>query len=301
MDNVKYPEREGKIAVPGGNVWYKIVNPDAKGVPLLCIHGGPGMPHDYLEPLEELASERPVIFYDQLGCGNSDIPDDIGLWQVERFIVELDTLRQHLGIERCYLLGQSWGSMLAAAYLTQDNTPRGVEAVIFAGPALSAPRFINDTKALVATLPLTTQAIINDCESRGDYENTRYQESLQLFYSLHVCRIPWPDYALRALNKMGVAEYQYMWGPSEFTATGTLKNFDVTAKLGKIKIPVLLTCGEYDEATPAATEYYQLLLPDARFIVYKNASHMHHAERRVDFLADTRRFLNGNAIQSGWK
>ena len=191
--------------------------------------------------------------------------------------------------------------MLAAAYLTQDAAPTGVEAVIFAGPALSAPRFIADTKALVATLPPATQAIINDCELRGDYESSQYQQALQLFYSLHVCRIPWPDYAIRALNKLGVAEYQYMWGPSEFTATGTLRNFDVTAKLAQIKIPVLLTCGEYDEATPAATAYYQSLLPDARFFVYKNASHMHHAERREDFLADVRRFLNGNAIQSGWK
>ncbi|MFA6076172.1 MAG: proline iminopeptidase-family hydrolase [Negativicutes bacterium] len=297
----RFPEREGKIAVPGGNIWYKIVNPAAKGVPLICIHGGPGMPHDYLEPLEDLADERPVIFYDQLGCGNSDIPTETSLWQVERFIVELDILRQQLGIDRCYLLGQSWGSMLAAAYLTQDKTPAGVEAVIFAGPALSAPRFINDTKTLVEALPPTTRAIISDCERRGDYENPQYQEALQLFYSLHVCRIPWPDYVLRALGKMGMAQYSYMWGPSEFTATGILKNFDATPKLPLLKIPVLLTCGEFDEATPVATMYYASLLPNSQYVVYKNASHLHHGERRADFVIDVREFLNNKKLQSGWK
>jgi len=259
------------------------------------------MPHDYLEPLADLADERPVIFNDQLGCGNSYIPTDTSLWQVERFIVELETLRGNLKIDHCYLLGQSWGSMLAAAYLTQDIVPTGVEAVVFAGPALSAPRFINDTKTLVAALPPASRETISDCERSGDYENPQYQAALQLFYSLHGCRIPWPDYVLRALGKLGTAQYNYMWGPSEFTATGTLKSFDVTAKLAQIKLPVLLTCGEFDEATPAATGYYASLLPDARYIVYKNASHLHHGERREYYIADVRGFLNGEPTKSTWR
>ena len=100
---------------------------------------------------------------------------------------------------------------------------------------------------------------------------------------------------------MGTAQYQYMWGPSEFTATGVLKNFDATAKLSLLKMPVLLTCGEFDEATPAATADYAALLPDSRYIVYRNASHLHHGERREDFIADVRGFLNGKPTKSAWR
>lgn len=301
-DLTSFPQKEGKIAVAGGNIWYKIVNPNAKGTPIICIHGGPGMPHDYLEPLAALADERPVIFYDQLGCGNSDIPKDNSLWTVERFESELATLRSELRIHECYILGQSWGSMLTVAYLTQIPAPTGVKGVIFAGPALSAPRFIGDTKNLVEALPQKTRNVINDCELRGDYENPQYQEALQEFYARHVCRLsPWPECVMQSLEKMGVAQYNYMWGPSEFTATGTLKDFDATPKLAMMKMPVLLTCGEFDEATPEATKYYCSLLPDARYIVYRNASHLHHFERLPDYLADMRKFMNGETIVSTWK
>lgn len=105
--------QEGYIQVPGGKVWYRIVGADRSGIPLLTIHGGPGAPHDYLEPLESLADERPVIFYDQLGCGFSDKPDDTTLWTVQRFTDELQAVRTALNLDRVNLLGTSWGTMLS--------------------------------------------------------------------------------------------------------------------------------------------------------------------------------------------
>src|SRR5688500_13940495 len=105
-------QREGYVAVEGGRVWYGVVGAGA-GAPLLALHGGPGYPHDYLEPLERLAGERPVIFYDQLGCGRSDRPDEPALWRVERFVDELGRVRAELSLEQVHLLGHSWGSMLA--------------------------------------------------------------------------------------------------------------------------------------------------------------------------------------------
>ena len=98
---------EGKVAVPGGNVWYRIAGADAPGVPLLVLHGGPGAGHDYLEPLQAVADDRPVVFYDQLGCGRSDIPDDTTLWRVDRFVEEVAVVRKALGLDRIHLLGQS--------------------------------------------------------------------------------------------------------------------------------------------------------------------------------------------------
>src|SRR3970040_1419292 len=102
-------QTEGKINVPGGNIWYRIGGADAPGVPLLVPHGGPAAGHDYLEHLQPLADERPVVFYDQLGCGRSDIPDDTSLWRVDRFVEEVAAVRSALSLDRIHLLGQSWG------------------------------------------------------------------------------------------------------------------------------------------------------------------------------------------------
>ena len=98
---------EGYVTVPGGHVWYQVVGADRPGVPLLCLHGGPGMPHDYLEPLADLAASRPVIFYDQLGCGRSDRPADDSLWTTDRFVEELAVVHATLGLERPHLFGNS--------------------------------------------------------------------------------------------------------------------------------------------------------------------------------------------------
>ena len=116
---------EGYINVPGGRVWYRSVGPDSGSegrTPLLCLHGGPGFTHNYLEPLEALADQRRVVFYDQLGCGRSDRPDDETLWTVERFVEELVQVRAALGLDRLHLFGSSWGGMLAMQYVL-DRQP----------------------------------------------------------------------------------------------------------------------------------------------------------------------------------
>ena len=138
--------REGMIAVPGGRVWYQILGARSKAIPVLTLHGGPGVPHDYLEPLGALGGERPVIFYDQLGCGNSDKPDDESLWTIPRFVDELAVVRESLELEKVHLLGHSWGTMLAADYMLRKR-PKGVMSLVLSGPALSATRWTADTRA----------------------------------------------------------------------------------------------------------------------------------------------------------
>jgi proline iminopeptidase len=117
--------REGYINVSGGKVWFKIEGAEKKGIPLLVLHGGPGAPHDYLEPLSKLSDERPVIFYDQLGCGNSDRSSDTSLWNVPRFVEELSIVISELHISKVHILGQSWGSLLVADYYITKK-PSGV-------------------------------------------------------------------------------------------------------------------------------------------------------------------------------
>ncbi|MGH9660012.1 MAG: alpha/beta fold hydrolase, partial [Bryobacteraceae bacterium] len=157
--------RQGWITVEGGAVWYKIAGAGER-TPLLALHGGPGYPHDYLAPLEALSDERPVVFYDQLGCGRSGRPqNDPSLWVVERFVRELARVREALGLGRVHLFGHSWGSMLAVDALLDGA--RGVDSLVLASPALSIPRWLSDAARLRLLLPAHVQAVLEGHEAAG--------------------------------------------------------------------------------------------------------------------------------------
>jgi len=281
----------GMVEVPGGKVWYKIVGVAAKGNPLLTLHGGPGVPHDYLEPLEDLSADRPVVFYDQLGCGNSDKPNDTSLWTVDRFVQELAILRESLKLGRVHLLGHSWGSMLAVEYFLATK-PRGICSMVLSGPAMSASRWASDVRKCVSRLPKNAQEAIHDGEAAGSFDGPGYQAAMNEFYKRHLCRLdPWPECLTRAFQKLAQPVYVHMNGPSEFTCTGTLKDFERVDQLKQIDVPVLFTAGQYDEASPNTTRYYQSMLPGAEVRVFKGASHVHHIEKRKEFMRVVGDFL----------
>ncbi len=287
MDNVQ----EGYIQVTGGRVWYRIVGANNKGIPLLVVHGGPGAPHDYLEPLEGLAGERPVVFYDQLGAGNSDNPDDGSLWTIERFVEELVHVRSALKLERVHILGQSWGGALVTEYML-TRRPEGVASLVLSSPLLSARRWMQDQQVYIAELPLETRRVIRESEASGNYDSPAYQEAMMEYYRLHVARVdPWPDYLNRAFEKLNLTVYQCMWGPSEFTVTGTLKSFERVDRLKEITAPVLLTAGRYDEVPPATIQYFQSTLPNAEASIFEDASHEHHIEKTAEYLQVVGDFL----------
>lgn len=270
---------EGFISVTGGKVWYKIVGKNKSEIPLLILHGGPGASHTYLEPLEKLADKRPVVFYDQLGCGNSERPADTSLWTIDRFVEELQQVRNSLGLDQVHLLGQSWGSSLAAEYILTKK-PEGVKSVILSGALLSTSSWIADQQIYIEQLPEKTRNAILQCEKTGEYNSPEYQNAMMEFYQLHVYRLEsWPECLNRAFSELNFAQYEYMWGPSEFTVTGSLKNYERVDQLYKIDLPVLFTCGEFDEATPATTRYYQENLPGSRLHIFEDASHEHHLEK----------------------
>lgn len=246
---------EGYVDVTAGRVWFRIVGADSAGTPLLVLHGGPGATHDYLEPLAALADERPVVFYDQLGCGNSDRPDDPALWTVERYVGEVGEVRQALGLDRVHLLGQSWGGALATEYVL-SNKSGGVESLILSAPLLDADRWVADQRAHLAAFPDEMQEVVREAESTGDFDSPEYQEAMATYYARHVCRTdPWPECLNRTFEKISLPVYLGMWGPSEFTCTGTLRTFSVTGRLDEVPVPVLFTCGEHDEAPPATMMY----------------------------------------------
>lgn len=288
IDQVK--RSEGMIAVPGGRVWYRIDGADAPGIPLLVLHGGPGAPHDYLENIGELADERPVLFYDQLGCGRSEHPANPALWQVARFVEELAAVRAALGLDRVHLLGQSWGSMLAVESLLSGAT--GIERLVLSGPCLSAPCWMADQRTWLSQMPPAIGKAVALAEALEDFEAPAYQDAMTQYYKQHLCRLdPWPDCLQRAFAGLGMQVYLAMWGPSEFTCTGSLRAADLTPRLAQIKVPTLLTCGRFDEATPKTVEHFCRLIPGARMQVFEDASHNHHLEQPQAYLAALRAFL----------
>ncbi len=278
------------ISVPGGRVWYRILGEGSQGIPLLVVHGGPGATHDYLENIEALADERPVIFYDQLGGGRSERPDDPSLWRVERFVEELAAVRQALGLSRVNLLGQSWGAMLAAEYLLTGA--QGVDRLVLSAPLLSSPLWMADQRALLKKMPPDVQKAVTAAESEGNFDTPAYQDAMTAYYQSHLCRLdPWPDCLQRTFKGLGMQVYLTLWGPSEFTCTGRLLPRDLVPRLPEISVPTLFTCGRHDEARPGTVARFRDLMPAARLVVFEDASHEHHLERPDEYLATVRNFL----------
>ncbi len=280
---------EGYVEVPGGRIWYRIAGGGTR-TPLVLLHGGPGAPSYYLNPLAALADERPVIFYDQLGAGRSDKPTDITLWRVERFVEELTRLRTALRLDQVHLLGHSWGTMLAADYML--TKPAGVRSLILASPALSISRWLKDAATLKKTLPESVQAVIAKHESAGTFDSPEYQAAVTEYYKLYFCRRdPWPDDVNRTFSELSSSVYGTMWGPSEFTATGLLRTYERAERLKELNLPVLLTAGRYDEATPSTTEYYQSLIPRAKLKIFEKSAHLTMQDEPDAYVQAVRDFL----------
>jgi proline-specific peptidase len=284
---------EGFVPFRGYQTWYRIAGEQGspEKLPLLCLHGGPGAPSYYLEPLAGMtATGRQVIFYDQLGCGRSDQPSDPAMWTVDLFVDELRAVRDALGLDRVHILGQSWGGMLLLEYaLTQ---PEGVASLTLASTASSMPAWVSEANRLLAELPADEQETLRKHEAAGTTDSPEYEEAGELFYRRHVCRTdPWPEYFTLAMGNLRAEVYNTMWGPSEFNATGTLRDWDVTDRLGEITIPTLVTCGRYDEATPALAEAIQRGIPNAQLAIIEDASHMAHGEQNEEYLGALGAFL----------
>lgn len=281
---------EGFADVPGGRVKYHVAGAEQSGTPLLVLHGGPGATSDYLQPLAALGG-RPVVFYDQLGCGDSDRPADPSLWTLERYVDELATVREELGLDRVHIMGQSWGTMLAVEYML-THRPVGVESLVLSGPCLSASRWAADGRQYLQALPEDQMEAVLRGEEAGVYDDPAYQEAMTAYYHRHVCRLdPWPDCLTKTFERQNSDIYLQMWGPSEFTVTGSLSGFERAGHLHGIAVPALFTCGEFDEAAPATTAYYHHMMPGSEIAVFEGAAHEHHLEQTDAYLATVREFL----------
>ena len=295
MTDKPQPASEGFVSFRGHNVWYRIVGArDEPGkFPLLCLHGGPGATHDYLEPLETMASTgRRVILYDQLGNGNSSHPHNSTMWTVQLFLEEVAVVRRALGLDQIHLLGQSWGGMLAMEYAL--TKPNGLMSLIVSNSPASILQWIAEANRLRAELPDDVQQTLLKHETAGTTGDPAYQEAMMVLYRKHVCRlVPWPDYVNRTFQNLAQNPEVYltMNGPSEFHVIGTLKTWDITNRLGEIRVPTIVIGGWHDEATPAITERVHRGIHDSEWVIFENSSHMPFVEETERYMETLNRFL----------
>ena len=281
---------EGHVAVEGGKIWYRIAGSGTK-TPLILLHGGPGVPSNYLKPLLALADERPVIIYDQLGAGRSDHVSDTALFTTARFVRELQALRDSLGITHAYLLGHSWGTILGAEYALAH--PEGVKGLILASPALSVARWLHDADSLLKLMPDSTQRTIHRLEAQHAETTAAYQAAIMPYYTAYLGRkTPWSADIDSSFGGINPVLYNYMQGASEFVVTGTLKNYDVTPRLRELRMPVLYLAGDHDEATPTSTRAYAAMTPGAKLEIIPNSGHLMTNDNPEGMIRAVRSFLD---------
>ncbi len=275
----------GFVETGKGRIFYEMYHPEATGVPLLLIHGGPGSTSCYFGLIDEEITDRPIIRYDQLGTGRSDRPAGRDWWNLPWFVSEVDMLRDALALDTLHILGSSWGGTVAAEYaLTAE--PTGLASLILAGPLLSTPRWLKDANYLVGLLPENLQAVIRTHEAAGTFDDPAYLAATDSFYA----RFLYHQQPQREVPECdgvdgNVDMYRAMWGPSEFTATGTLLEYDRTDRLHEIDVPVLLLAGEWDEARPETMHEFAALIPRSTVEILPDAGHVSMVDQPEAFAA----------------
>lgn len=281
---------EGYLSVKGGSIYYRQFGKLSLAAPLIVLHGGPGFCHDPLLRLAPLADERPIILYDQLGCGKSDKPTDTRLWTLPRYVEELEQLITHFSLQNYYLLGHSFGACVVLEHALKQLP--GLKGLILSSPLISVKDWIEDANFLKKKLPLEVQAIINQHEKAKTTDSLAYQKAAEVFYQHYLCRLkPLPEDYLQAKKKFNQALYHWMWGPSEFNCQGNLKNYERAEQLGRIRCPTLLMCGRYDEARPETLEKYRACLLKGTHHIFENSAHASYMEETDSYLKVLRQWL----------
>lgn len=278
---------EAMLPVRGGRIWYRRSGAGT-GTPMVLLHGGPGAGSFYLKPFEAIGDDRPIIRYDQLGAGKSDRLTDTTLMVIPRFVEELDSLRRALHVDRWILLGHSWGSVLALEYYKAH--PEHVSAIVFGGSVFDWHAYARETEAWTRQLSDSAQRAIAQWKKDGNADRPGFKAATDEFYAKFVWRRPVQADAESTEATFGQPQYQYMQGAYEFVVTGTLKDYDQTAVLPTIKVPVLSVTGEFDEVGPQTVEKHARMIPGARFIVYKDAGHITSWDARDANVRDVREF-----------
>ena len=277
------PVSEGYLAYRGHRTWYRLVGDlESPAAPLLALHGGPGSTHHYFGPLERLVDERPVVVYDQIGCGSSDRPRDIE-WSVAVFREEADAVRSQLGLERIHLLGTSWGGMLALEHVLSGAA--GIVSLILSSTLANLEHWAVQQLVLRNALPPAVVEVLDRHERAGTYDDPEYDEAMEAYFDRHFYRGPKPRPELERMNAEKSRDvYRAMQGPNEWTVTGALRGWDVRDRLGEIDCPTVVIRGRHDMCTDPIAATLVRGIRNAREIVLEESSH-------TPVLEETERYL----------
>ncbi len=290
--------REGRAGFGAYETWYRISGDLGAGKPpVVILHGGPGVAHNYVDSYKLLALQgRAVIHYDQIGCGNSTLLPEKGadFWTPQLFIDELENLVDHLGIRPAFhVLGQSWGGMLGAEYGV--TRPKGLKSLTIANSPASMKLWVEEANRLRADMPVEIQDALNRHEKAGTTSDPEYQQATMAFYERHVCRVvPFPPEVTETFEQVArnPTVYNVMNGPNEFFVIGTLKTWSIIDRLPAIEVPTLIISGRHDKATPATVQPYKDGIKGSRWEIFEHSSHMPHVEEKEKCMQVVGAFLD---------
>lgn len=287
---------EGYMPYLGYKTYYRITGErlDNGKAPLICLHGGPGSTHNYFEVLDNVADEdgRMIVMYDQIGCGNSYLDGHPELWNQKVWLEELIALREHLGLDECHIIGQSWGGMMQIAYAV-DYQPEGVRSFIISSGHPSSSLWEREGLRRIKMMPEDMQKAIRQALESGVFEGEAYDRAVEE-YMARYCDY-WsedlPECCTRD-KKKGAEAYVEGWGPNEFAPTGTLKDFEYIDRLGEIRIPSLIMSGISDLCSPLVAKTMHDGIPGSEWILWERARHTCFVDRHDDYCRELIRWMN---------
>jgi proline iminopeptidase len=283
------------VPVMGGRykVWTKRMGTGPLKV--LLLHGGPGFTHQYLEAMESFLPEAGIemYYYDQLGCGNSDRPEDLSLWTRDRYREEVEEVRIGLGLEDFVLYGQSWGGMLSIEYALKYQ--RHLRGLVISNMTAGIQAYLGRLDYLKGLLSDSSRVLLDELEAAEDYDNPEYERiMMEELYPQCICRTkPWPEPVTRAFRDANLAIYNEMQGKSEFVVTGNFKDWESWDRLHEISVKTLTIGAAHDTMDPADLARMAEMVQDGRSLICPNGSHLAMWDDQAVYFEGLLGFLKG--------
>jgi len=283
--------RQGRVEVPDGQVAYGVVGEGERTV--LTLHGGPGVPSQYLYSMADLASDGlRVVFYDQLGCGKSDKPDNPALWTLEHFVAEVEAVRTGLDLGQVDIWGHSCGGVLAQEYALAY--PDALRTLCLASTICSAPFHRQELLRLIEAFPEESAAPLREAHEGGETTSPRYRAASEKFWDRHVCLIPTPPEVQSSVDELATEVLETMWGPDDVAMRGRLADWEAADRISAIEVPTLVTVGVHDSLTPASSRMIAERIPNSELVMFESSSHHAHWEERERYVEVVRSFLEAH-------